>query len=59
MIGQVPPTNPAPPVFRNQPARAQLFRVERAINLIGAPPERQLRSLTPIGQLGTRLNVVA
>lgn len=59
MIGQVPPANPAPPVFRSQPARAAIFRVERAINLIGAPPDRQATPLKPIGQLGTRLNVVA
>ncbi len=59
MIGQVPPASPAAPVFRSQPARAAIFRVERAINLIGAPPDRPLRTLTPIGQLGTRVNVVA
>ncbi len=59
MIGRVPPANPAPPVFRGQPARAPIFRVERTINLIGAPPDRQTTQLTPIGQLGTRLNVLA
>ena len=59
MIGQVPPANPSPPVVRSQPARAPIFRVDRQINLIGAPPDKQTTPLTPIGQLGTQLNVVA
>lgn len=59
MIGQVPPANPAPPAFRSRPARAPIDRVERSINLIGAPPDRPTRPLTPIGELGTRLNVIA
>lgn len=59
MIGQVPPANPAPPQFRTQPARAPIFRVDRQIDLAGAKPDRQTRPLTPIGQLGTRLDVMA
>jgi hypothetical protein len=59
MIGQVSPASPAPPVFRSRPARAPIDRVQRSINLLGAPPSRPTTPLTPIGRLGTRLDVVA
>jgi hypothetical protein len=59
MIGQVAPANPAPPVFRAQPARAPIFRVQRQIDLIGAKPDRQIQPMTPIGHLGTRIDLLA
>lgn len=54
MVGSVPPANPAPPVFRNTPARAPIARVQRELDLIGAPPQKQVRDLVPIGRMGTR-----
>lgn len=59
MIGTVRPGNPAPPVFRLQPARAPIYRLSREVEIIGAPPYRQTTQLTPIGQMGTRINILA
>lgn len=59
MIGQVAPANPAPPVFRSNPAHAPIFRLQRQLDLTGAKPDRQATPLTPIGQMGTRIDVLA
>jgi hypothetical protein len=59
MIGQVAPANPAPPVFRSDPSRAPIDRLQRQLDLISAQPNRQIRQMTPIGQLGTRVDLLA
>ncbi len=59
MIGQVPPANVAPPQFYNRPALAPIHMVNRNMDLIGAKPDRQIEVLTPIGHLGTRINLQA
>ena len=58
MIGQVAPSNPSPPQFRIQPERAPIYRLSRQLDLIGAKPDKQTTPLTPIGQMGTRIDVV-
>jgi len=59
MIGQVPISSASPPQFRIQAARAPIVRVGRQVDLIGAKPNRQVRELTPLGQMGTRIDVRA
>ncbi len=59
VIGQLPTPSPPQAQFRIQTARAPIVRVERQLDLIGAKPDRQVREMTPIGQLGTRIDVRA
>jgi hypothetical protein len=43
------------PVFRSEPARAPVYRVQRQLDVLGAKPERQF---TPIREAG-RIDVKA
>lgn len=59
MIGQVrAPTSPSP-VFRLQPLHAPTYRLRREVEILGAPPDRQSVQLTPIGRMGTRIDLKA
>ena len=59
MVGAVPtPTSPQPQ-YRFQAERAPISRVPRELDVLGAPPERQVTPLRPIGQLGTRVDLIA
>jgi hypothetical protein len=59
VIGQIPTPSAPQSQFRVQPARAPIVRLERQLDVLGAKPDRQVRGLTPIGQLGTRIDLRA
>lgn len=54
MIGTVRPSNPAPPQFRTEPARAPIHRVPRALDVLGAPPHRPTPALQAAGRIDVR-----
>lgn len=55
MIGSVRPANPAPPQFRTEPARAPVARVPRSLDLLAAPPHRQVTDLRQAGRIDLRV----
>lgn len=58
MVGAVPVPSSPQPQYRFQAERAPIHRVPRELDLLGAKPEREVAPLRPIGQLGTRVDLI-
>jgi hypothetical protein len=58
MVGSAPTPSSPQPQYRFQAERAPIYRVPRELDVLGAPPEKQVTPLRPIGQLGTRVDLI-